>query len=115
MKVLYVDDEEINLFLFKASFKNNFDVITAQSAKEALEILESDRGIEKVITDMKMPVMDGLSFVNEAIKNYPELPYYLLTGFDKTPDIEEAIEKKIIRHYFRKPLDKEEILENILS
>lgn len=114
MKILYVDDEEINLFLFKASFKNNFEVITAQSGKEALQILHEQKDIEKVITDMKMPVMDGLVFVNKARIDFPEIPYFLLTGFDKTPDIEKALEEKVIQKYFRKPLDKEEILEAMI-
>lgn len=111
MKVLYVDDEDINLYLFKASFKNNFEVITAQSGPEALNILASRSDIDKVITDMKMPEMNGLEFVFKAVDLGYKIPFYLLTGFDKTPEIEDALKQKVILHYFRKPFDKLEIIE----
>ena len=42
-RILYVDDEEINLELFKLSFRNHFDIVTAKSAREGLQILKEQQ------------------------------------------------------------------------
>lgn len=111
--VLYVDDEEPNRFLFKMTFMNDINVITVESALEALEKLKENPGIESVITDMRMPGMNGLEFVTEARKMFPKLQYYLLTGFDITNEIEVAVKGELIKKYFKKPFSRKEIIEEI--
>ncbi|MGW8317311.1 MAG: response regulator, partial [Bacteroidales bacterium] len=59
-KVLYVDDEQINLDLLRLTFLNEFNIITALSAHEGLEMLEQQPDIHVIISDLRMPVMDGL-------------------------------------------------------
>ena len=58
INVLYVDDEAINLELFKMAFKNIFDVLTAESGPAGLEIMSKYDTIQVVISDMKMPEMN---------------------------------------------------------
>jgi response regulator RpfG family c-di-GMP phosphodiesterase len=53
--VLYVDDEMINLELFQMTFKNTFEILTAESGKAGLEIMQNYSKIQVVISDMKMP------------------------------------------------------------
>ncbi|HPV57322.1 MAG TPA: response regulator, partial [Tenuifilaceae bacterium] len=65
-KILYVDDEQINLELFKINFRNDFDIRIANSALKGLEILQEEE-IDVVISDLKMPHMNGLEFI-EKIK-----------------------------------------------
>ncbi len=112
-KILYVDDENPNLLLFQIAFRNQLDVLTASSAEEALDILENNKDVDVVISDMRMPKVNGLEFIQEARKKYKVPKYCLLTGFEITSEIEEAINKKIVDKYFKKPFNKEEILQSI--
>lgn len=108
-KLLYVDDEIMNLHLFRDLFRNDFDVLVAISGEEALEeILESEE-IQYVISDMRMPGMNGLELITKAKSERPNVVYCLLTGYDLTKEMEEAIAKKQVARYFAKPLDPAEI------
>ena len=107
-KILYVDDEPINLMLFESMFDKTYTVFTAESAVEGLNML-TDNNFQVVISDMKMPVMNGIEFIEEAKQNYPGIVYYILTGYHITQDIKSAIDKKLIKKYFQKPFNKEEI------
>lgn len=107
--VLYVDDEPNNLLLFKAAFRKNYKVITANSGKEGLEKLAEDATIELVISDMKMPDMSGIAFVKEAKNRDYEKYFFILSGFDFNEEIEKALEENIINRSFKKPFSLEEI------
>lgn len=109
-KLLYVDDEILNLYLFRDYFKNEFDVMIAQSGKEAMDVLSKNEDIKFVISDMRMPQMNGLEFITKAQEIRPKITYCILTGYDLTPEIEKAIGEKKVARYFSKPLDPTEIL-----
>lgn len=115
IKVLYVDDEPINLMLFTANFKNKFRVITAESGLIGIQRLKDSPDITIVISDMKMPGMNGLEFIRLAKLDFPNIPFYILTGFDITDEISEAIDKRLIHKYFRKPFNIKEIELSILE
>lgn len=108
-KVLYVDDEVMNLFLFENLLAEKFNIVTAKSPELGLEILRSDNTIDLVISDMKMPAMNGLQFISKAQEFYKECPYLILSGYHKIPEIEEALESGIIRRYLQKPFEVDEI------
>lgn len=108
-KVLYVDDEKINLLLFKVNFEDQYEVFTAVDGFNGLSILDENPEIVIVFSDMKMPGMNGLEFINGAKEKYPNKKYYILTGFDITDEIKEAIESGLIIEYFRKPFEVEKM------
>jgi len=56
-----------------------------------------------------MPGMNGVEFIRIAKKEYPEIVFYILTGFDITKEISEALNDNVIRQYFRKPINVKEI------
>ena len=113
--ILYVDDEEINLYLFERSFENDFDIIPASSGPEALEhIKTNEKNIDVVISDMRMPEMDGLEFIQLA-KAQLEIPYYILTGYEFNPELEEALDNNLIKMIFKKPYDSKQIKEVVLK
>ena len=117
-KILYVDDEQINLMLFEAVLSKKFNVITAFDGNSGLEILANNNDIKVVVSDIKMPTMTGLEFFNKAKKISPEIYCYLLTGFDVSNDIQDAIKKGEIRRYFRKPFNMNEIsteMESVIT
>ena len=108
--ILYVDDEEINLFLFKKSFSKKYDVITANSGGLGLEALKEHADkIIVVISDMRMPVMTGVEFIRKAKALHDNIVYYILTGFEYNDEIDAAIKTTLIQKFFTKPFNYEEI------
>ncbi len=111
--ILYVDDEQINLELFKVVFKSAFEVLVANSALLGLEILDTNPEIKVVISDMRMPGMNGIEFIKKAKLNYTNIVYYILTGYEISDEIKEAIETNLINKYFKKPFNKLELLNEL--
>jgi response regulator RpfG family c-di-GMP phosphodiesterase len=112
-KVLYVDDERLNLMLFKAHLDKRYIVITADSGADGLAILKENSGIRVVVSDMKMPHMNGIEFIRQALEIVPDTLFYILTGFEITPEIQQALDEGLIRKYFRKPFNIKEISAEI--
>lgn len=72
-KILYVDDSKTALrFISNLLKRYNFDVLTASSGSEALEILENNLDISLLLTDFIMPKMDGVELTKEIRRTYPE-------------------------------------------
>lgn len=115
ISVLYVDDEPINLKIFELSFKNRFKIFTALSGFEGLDILRNELSILVVVSDMRMPKMDGLEFIEAAKKEFPNLVFFILTGYDITERISQALESHLINKYFRKPFNFNEIESSIVE
>jgi len=111
--LLYVDDEPLNVMLFERVFRRYFNIITANSGFTALDKLSAHPQISVVISDMKMPGMNGIEFIKCANEQFPRCTYFILTGYDITPEIAEAIDKKMIIKCFRKPFDEKEIINSV--
>jgi response regulator RpfG family c-di-GMP phosphodiesterase len=109
IKILYVDDEAINLRLFAINFGSKYDVLTAESGQQGLELLDINRDTPVVVSDLRMPGMNGIEFIKKAKEKYPEKRFFILTGFEITEMIQEALETGLIQKYFRKPFNKVEI------
>jgi two-component system, response regulator, stage 0 sporulation protein F len=101
--LLYVDDEPLNLTLFEINFQKKYTVKTALSGEKGLDILRSEPAIAVVITDMKMPGMNGIEFIRKAKENFPAIVFFILTGYEITEEIIQALEEKLIHKYFKKP------------
>ncbi len=112
-ELLYVDDEEPNLFLFQAQFRDDFKVVTAPGGEEGLKVLKENPNIKIVISDMKMPMMDGLQFIREARKDYPEKEYIILTGYAINEEIQQALENGEIARYLQKPYSSDHVIQII--
>jgi CheY-like chemotaxis protein len=112
-KLLYVDDEMVNLRVFKALFRKKFDVLIAASASEALETLNQEGDIQLVISDLKMPLMNGIEFITKAKESFPNTNYFLLSGFYKNQEIQLALDQGLIQGYFEKPIDVSAILTGL--
>ena len=79
-RILFVDDEHAVLEAMQRSFRRRFDVVTAGGGAAGLEILQADPSIAVVISDMRMPGMDGAEFLAAVSERYPNVPCILLTG-----------------------------------
>ena len=106
--ILYVDDEENNLFSFKAAFRIKYKVLTALSGDEALEIL-ANNDVQMIITDQRMPEMTGVEFLEKVLEEFPDPIRILLTGYADMGAVVDAVNKGKIFHYLTKPWDEEEL------
>ena len=108
--ILYVDDEDTNLFLFRIAFETNHEVLLANSPEEGLiKLEENSHRIKAVISDMHMPNMNGLQFVERAKSTLNDVPYFILSGFAYNEAIDRALKEQKIQHFFTKPFDRQEI------
>ncbi|MCU4173647.1 response regulator [Carboxylicivirga sp. N1Y90] len=114
-KILYVDDEAINLTLFEINFKQHYDVYTAENGSKGLEILKENPDTLIIVSDMKMPGMNGIEFIKKAKEQFPNKKYFILTGFEINDEITHAIESGLIIKYFRKPFNIKDIQSSIDS
>lgn len=103
-KLLYVDDETKSLRYFKKAFSSDFNIVTAESAAEALEILNSeDNNVGVLITDQRMPEKTGLELIQEARALKPGLVSILITAYIDLDVALEAINGGHIFQYICKP------------
>lgn len=112
INILYVDDEVHNLNAFKASFRRVFNVFTAESAMEALEILKSET-VHIIVSDQRMPVMTGVEFLQSIIPEYPDPIRILLTGYADISAVIDAINKGQVYLYITKPWQEDELRLNL--
>ncbi|MEZ5105715.1 MAG: response regulator [Draconibacterium sp.] len=118
VKILYVDDEPVNLKLFEVILQKKYHVLTASDGFEGLKVVNQNNDIKVILSDMKMPNMSGIQFIYKAVELSPDSYYYVLTGFDVSDEISDAINRGIIKKYFRKPFNINEIsleIESVLS
>jgi signal transduction histidine kinase len=106
--ILYVDDEENNLIVFKNAFFREYEVHTVLSAEEGLKILEKNI-IHLIITDQKMPGMTGVEFLEKVVETHPETMRLILTAYSDIDFIMRAVNKCGIYRYILKPWDTREL------
>ncbi len=104
ISILYVDDEENNLFSFKATFRLKYKVFTAISGADAIDIVKNNQ-IHIIITDQRMPEMTGVEFLEEIIK--------INAGYTDMAAVVDAVNKGKIFHYLNKPWSEEELDQTI--
>lgn len=113
--ILYVDDERINLMLLELNFKEKYNVLTSLSGADGLKTLQEHPEISLVISDMKMPEMNGIEFITKAKSKYPHITFFILTGYQILPEIEDALNSGLILKCFNKPLNIPEMERTISS
>lgn len=112
--VLYVDDERHNLYAFRASFRNDYQVYIAESAEEGRAIM-TEHEIPVVVADQRMPKETGIEFLESIKKSHPYTMRILLTGYTDIQAVISAVNLGNIFRYLQKPWHEEEIKEAINS
>ena len=110
--ILYVDDLQTNLTLFKATFERDYRIFLAESASKALDILGKEK-IQVLVTDQRMPEMGGTELLEKVSNEYPEVRRFLLTAYTDFETVVEAINKGHINGYISKPLQADEVRKSI--
>jgi len=110
IKILFVDDEpNVLKALQRAFLDNDYKILTAESVGKGLEILTNEENIQIVISDYRMPGMNGIDFLKEVCKNWPDTIRIVLSGYADASVIVEAINEGQIYKFIPKPWNDDEL------
>ncbi|MFW6241036.1 MAG: response regulator [Thermodesulfobacteriota bacterium] len=112
--ILVVDDEKMILRLATEALESlgeDFSVVTALNGKQAVQRLGAE-SVDLVLTDLKMPVMDGYELLSYMSKNFRGVPTIVMTGFG-SPEIAKRLKQKGVLHYIEKPFEMDELKEKV--
>jgi CheY-like chemotaxis protein len=112
-RVLCVDDEPLVLSALERNLRRCCPIVTAVGGAAGLEVLREDRSFGVIISDMRMPGMDGAEFLSQARLLAPDAVRVLLTGAADLEAVIKAINGGSISYYLTKPIDKDELVRTI--
>jgi two-component system NtrC family sensor kinase len=116
IKILCVDDEKNVLRAIKRFFLDDvYEIITTTSGKEGLEILRTDSPIQIVISDYRMPEMNGVDFLREVCNGWPETVRIVLSGYADSAAIVGAINEGEIYKFIPKPWNDDDLRMSITN
>lgn len=107
-KILIVDDEPANLRALERLFREHYEVLTAVSGAEALEVL-GKHDVALLITDQRMPGMTGIKLLKKTVTLRPRMVRIILTGYTDVDALVEAINCGEVYRYVTKPWSNEEL------
>lgn len=98
------DDEAVRAFLEKAFELDGHEVLTAEDGAMALEVLVAEEGaFDLLLTDIQMPVMDGIALALSTVRDYPGVPILLMTGYanqrERAHGLESLVEDVIMKPF----------------
>jgi len=104
MRVLIVDDEEnTRIGLSKLLSQEGYCIASAADGQEAIEYLQEEQWVDVVITDLKMPQLNGLQLLQELARNYPQIHVVMITAYGGVESYLEAINHGAFE-YINKPV-----------
>ena len=109
-RILVADDEEAFRFLIaRALRQDGHEVVTANDGAEALDVLAREKGaFELLLTDIRMPVMDGIALALAAARDHPAVTILLMTGYADQRERAHGLES-LIHDVITKPFTIAEI------
>jgi two-component system, NtrC family, sensor kinase len=108
--ILFVDDEPQNLVVFRYAMEEHFTVLTAQTGKDALQIMQRQQ-IAVLLADQRMPEMNGAELCARAREVQPEAVRIIITAYADIHAAIDAINKGQVSRYLVKPWRNEELME----
>ena len=112
--ILLVDDEMIYLKSLSEGLRQvnrQYNVMLAENGERALKILNSVK-VDLLLTDLKMPVMDGFDLLVSVVKDFPDLQVIVATAF-ANPDVIKRIKALGFSDYIEKPFEFDDLIEKI--
>jgi len=113
LKLMVVDDEPDNLDLLYRTFRREFRVFKADGAISALEVLDKEGEMAIIISDQRMPLMNGVEFLSKTVDRFPETIRILLTGYTDVEDLVGAINEGKVFKFITKPWNPEQLKETV--
>ena len=115
LKLMVVDDEADNLDLLYRTFRRDFDVFKADSGFKALQILDEQGEMAVIISDQRMPRMNGTEFLSRTVERFPDTIRILLTGYTDVEDLVGAINSGQVFKYITKPWSPRDLKNTVLQ
>ncbi len=109
-KILIVDDEECILNSLYRCLRRDFNVLMADSGEEGLEVLAENEDIALILSDVKMPGMDGIKFLGKANDVSPLSVKMILSGYAELDLVMDAINGGHVWRYMTKPWSQDDLL-----
>ncbi|HWA87582.1 MAG TPA: response regulator [Opitutus sp.] len=110
--VLLIDDEKPLLDVFGAALSPHFDIVKAQSAREA-EFILHNQSFKVVVSDHLMPGGNGMNFLVRAREEYPHMQRVLVTGYMKPEMLMRSVNEAALFRYLLKPVSLPELVKTI--
>jgi len=110
--LLLVDDEPRILRSLSMVFKNNYHILTAESAADALRLMKINK-VHVILSDQRMPGMTGSELLKKVKANYPETIRLLLTGYSELNAIINSINEGEVFRFISKPWSKSKLIETV--
>ncbi len=110
--VLYIDDDQLNLEIFREFFDNTYHVITLNSTKDAIDILKTHK-VKVLISDQCMPNETGIEFVQRINEEFPNIFKIIFTAFSSQDLALKAINEAGVFKFILKPWKSEEVKNSI--
>lgn len=105
-KILFVDDEPMNLLLIETYLSEVLQIETAESGKQAIEILEKDADkYFMIVSDLRMPAMDGFELLSIVKVKFPNIRRLLFTAYFNNDQINEKVANGTIEKVYQKTGD----------
>ena len=108
--ILYVDDERGNRVVFEQSLQAEFNLVTAQNAAEALEVLERQE-TAVIVSDIRMPSMTGDELLRIVKERFPQVIRMVVTAYADVDPILRAINEGLVARYIIKPWIRAELVQ----
>ena len=112
-KIMLVDDEPANLRTLLRLFRQDYQVLTASSGAEALDLLKQ-HDVALLISDQRMAEMDGIELMKRTVVVRPQMVKILLTGYTDVGALIESINCGLIYRYLTKPWNNEELRATVI-
>lgn len=112
--VLVVDDEPYIISALTAFLKSEYEIVSAESAEAAQKIFR-DHPPDIILTDLRMPKMNGIQLLEWVRQNHPRTVRLLMTGFGELDDAVEAINRGQVFRYMFKPWKEDQLLDMLRS
>lgn len=115
LRVLVVDDDAAVTRGLKLNLSDQFDVVTANDGAEALRLLDSGEPVAVVITDLRMPGMDGVELLEEVKSRFPDVVRIMLSGTVDVAASIRAVNAGGVQHMLLKPSTSEQLAATLAS
>ncbi|WP_299523286.1 response regulator transcription factor [Winogradskyella sp.] len=115
IKVIIADDHQLFIDGIKSILSKALEIETigeANNGVEVLKLLENGLSPDIILTDIRMPVLDGVSLTKTLTKDYPKIKVLALSMFDQTPDVIEMLDAGA-KGYVTKNVEKKELITAI--
>jgi response regulator RpfG family c-di-GMP phosphodiesterase len=107
-KIMIVDDEPANLRTLLRLFRQDYQIVTAESGPDALALLQQ-HDVALLISDQRMPGMSGIELMKKTVAVRPQMVKILLTGYTDVESLIESINCGLVYRYITKPWNNDDL------